>query len=321
MKKIEQLKFYGKMLLLNRRSSIVMFIGLGISLALIAESLMFMYSFQYGAFNGFYQETPTKQFTIGLSAYDISEEKEQIVNFLEDLTLESVDEVKLTEKVIKVDWFLGRGLFLAVDNLVGNVTFVPEFNLYGIPADYLSALQVLLYNGTLPQRTGEVICVADAEIISSTNISLLSSIAVYSQIFAFPPLSFEEVVEIGMPDVGTFVNVSGVIKSVDFKNPQGSFANNIKALVDYLGENVLLTSYTSFYKIVNDIQYLHNYATPIGRIAFDLDSINSFRIKEEISSINSLAQEITRSFEKNNFDEVHVYAFIKDMLLDFNQEF
>ena len=71
---MEKIKFHYKMIFLNRRNTIVMFFGLGISLALISQSMMFMYSFQYGSFVGFNKSVPPRQFTIALSAFDISGE-------------------------------------------------------------------------------------------------------------------------------------------------------------------------------------------------------------------------------------------------------
>ncbi|MHA1188024.1 MAG: hypothetical protein ACTSSK_14325 [Candidatus Heimdallarchaeota archaeon] len=39
MKRFEKVKYYYKLLLLNRKNTFIMFLGLGISLALIAEGL------------------------------------------------------------------------------------------------------------------------------------------------------------------------------------------------------------------------------------------------------------------------------------------
>ncbi len=61
---IEQLKVYLKILSLNRRSTLLAFIGLGCSLALVSEGLIFTYSFQYGAFTDFTRTSTTKIISI-----------------------------------------------------------------------------------------------------------------------------------------------------------------------------------------------------------------------------------------------------------------
>ncbi|NHJ04788.1 MAG: ABC transporter permease [Candidatus Heimdallarchaeota archaeon] len=325
MKRLEQFKFYGKLLLQNRRNSIIMFIGLGISLALVAQSLMFMYSFQFGAFTGFYRDVPTRQMTIGIGTTDISETKDTIIKNLNKITNDVIEEIDFTDKIETIDWFIGRGLFLCVNTTTTNdYTYVANMNLHGIPPDYLSALEDMLYNGSLPKKPGDVIVVAEERVLLGTNLSNLGEIPAYNPVFALPPPTFEEIVfspQYGMANgYGAYMNVTGIISSEVFTNPTGTYAQDIRTLVDYLGEACILTSYTNFVQILDDIEYLHNLAFPQGRISFDLSLIDSFRISQEIATINHLSQELTRAFDLAEY-EVHVYPVINDYLEDFQKEF
>jgi len=325
MKRLEQLKFYGKMLLQNRRNTIIMFIGLGISLALVAQSLMFMYSFQFGAFTGFYRDVPTRQMTIGIGTTDITESKETIITNLNTITNDVIEEIDFTDKIDTIDWFIGRGLFLCVNTTTTNdYTYIANMNLFGIPPDYLSALEDMLYNGSLPKKTGDVIVVAEERVLLGTNISKLGEIPAYNPIFAMPPPTFEEIVfspQYGMDNgYGAYMNVTGIITSEVFTNPTGTYAQDVKTLVDYLGEACILTSYTNFVQILDDIEYLHNLASPMGQISFDLNSIDSFRINQEIATINHLSQELTRAFDISVY-KVHIYPVINGYLEDFQKEF
>ena len=73
---IEKFKYYYKLLLLNRKNALIMFFGLGISLALISEGLIFMYSFQYDAFQDFTKQTPTKQYTLSVDSINVVDKKD-----------------------------------------------------------------------------------------------------------------------------------------------------------------------------------------------------------------------------------------------------
>ena len=55
------------MIFINKKYTLVAFLGLGISLSLVSTSLIFLYSFQYDAFNTYVVEHPQEQITISLS--------------------------------------------------------------------------------------------------------------------------------------------------------------------------------------------------------------------------------------------------------------
>ena len=91
----EQLKIYFKILSLNRRSTLLAFIGLGCSLALVSEGLIFTYSFQYGAFTDFTRTPPTKQLTLNLVNFPLNDDPREVYDDFHNITAVSYTHLTL----------------------------------------------------------------------------------------------------------------------------------------------------------------------------------------------------------------------------------
>ncbi|MHA1531537.1 MAG: hypothetical protein ACTSR6_06020, partial [Candidatus Heimdallarchaeota archaeon] len=321
MQLLERFKFYYKMLLLNRRNTLVMFLGLGISLAMISEGLIFVYSFQYDAFTEFNKETPTKQFTLTLSSFDVRGEEDTILSKIHNITQDVIEEVGIQDRILRTDWFSERGTMLYVDSNDPDrgELLLPEFNLYGLPVDYFSALETILYNGTLPHRKDEVIVVTKRSTIESTNLTNLGRFSLYVPVLDMSGDIYLSV-RMGIPAAGEHVNVTGIITAEDFSNFKGSLTDDFEALDDYFSDQFILTTHTAVMEYVTSIEYLSGYAGFTCRIAFDLTKIDAFNVAGEISKINVLSQTMQREFEKEGF-ELTVEHLIVDQLRDFNEEF
>jgi ABC-type antimicrobial peptide transport system permease subunit len=321
MRILERLKFYYKMLLLNRRNTLVMFLGLGISLAMISEGLIFIYSFQYDAFEEFNQFTPTKQFTLTLSSFSVTGEEETIISKITNITKDMIEEVGLQDRILRTDWFSERGTMLYANSSVpgGGEQLIPEFNLYGLPPDYFSALETILYNGTLPHRKDEVVVVTKRSIIESTNLTEQGRFSLYVPVFDLSGDIYLSV-RLGIPAAGEHVNVTGVIASEDFENFKGTLTDDFRALDDYFSDQFILTTHTALMEYVTNVQYLSGHVGFTCRVAFDLTKIDAFNVAGEINKINELSQAIQREFEKEGF-EITVEHQIVEQLRDFNEEF
>ena len=150
---------------MNRRTTILMFLGLGISLALISESLMFMYSFQYNSFTGFTNGTPSRQFTITMDAYEIPEYEEASIPLLNAQMELAIENAEISDRIKRYDWFISRGFFLVANTSAGWNTIIPDFHLIAVPSDYFSIISTILSNGTLPQRIDQGIIVARQQLL------------------------------------------------------------------------------------------------------------------------------------------------------------
>ncbi|NHJ31890.1 MAG: ABC transporter permease [Asgard group archaeon] len=314
---MEKVKLYYKIIFLNRRSTIAMFLGLGISLALIAESLMFMYSFQFGAFEGFYNGVPSQQFTLGIPAFDLRGEIEGSIPMLEEIAARAIDSAELSERVLKVDFYLERGFFLNVNTTTGSNMIIPEFSMYGIPNDYFSGLNSILYNGSIPQQIGDVICVANRATIDGTNLKDMGTFVAWTPIFGY---SYEAIIELDVPLGGREFNISGLVTKESFSNIVGNLKNDFDSMNEYFTDEFLLTSYSNLANFVSSLNYYPGYAQPTGRIAFNLAKIDSFNLANEITNLQVFSQELTREFETEGIT-LHVYSDLIDDLEDFYREF
>ncbi len=314
---IEKLKLSYKMIFLNRRSTIAMFLGLGISLALIAESLMFMYSFQYGAFEGFYNGIPAEQFTVSISSFDIRGEVEGSIPRLQEIADRAIANAELSDRILKIDFYLDRGFFLGVNSTYGTRMILPEIHMYGIPSDYFSALANMTYKGTIPHQVGQVIGVFESSTLAATNLSEMGSFIAWTPIF---PMSYESVMELGVPAGGREFNISGLITKDTFSNAKGLLEDDFDSMTEYFSDEFLLTSYTNLANFISLLEYFPGYAQPTGRISFNLDKIDSFNLAKEISNLQVFSQELTREFESEGIT-LHIYADIIHDLEDFYREF
>ncbi|MCK5158793.1 MAG: ABC transporter permease [Candidatus Heimdallarchaeota archaeon] len=314
---MEKIKLYYKMIFLNRRSTIAMFLGLGISLALIAESLMFMYSFQFGAFEGFYNGVPSQQFTVSISSYDIRGEIEGSIPRLQEITDVAIENAELSERVLKVDYYLDRGFFLGVNSTSGSRMILPDIHMYGVPSDYFSALSDMMFNGTIPHQVGQVIGVFERATIEATNLSSMGTFIGWTPIF---PMSYESVFELGVPAGGREFNISGLITKDVFSNAKGILEDDFDSMTEYFSEEFFITSYTNVANFISLLEYFPGYAQPIGRIAFNLDKIDSFNLAKEIANLQTFSQELTREFENEGIT-LHIYADLVHDLEDFYREF
>lgn len=302
----EQLKVYIRVLLLNRRSTILAFIGLGFSLALISEGLIFAYSFQYGAFEEYAGEPPTKQLTVSLSGFFLEDDPKDVKDFFYNITNGVSDSLDVSHRIRKFDWFFEKGRILGVQVPAtnGSLQIIKDFNIYGVSYDYFSAFQTLLFNGSLPSGSEDVLVVAKKNVIEHSNLSNTGIFPLYVPVFGG-----------GAQYVGP-INVSGIISKEDFGSYNGSFRDDFRAMLAYFTEQFILINIDNFPPIISPFDVTR----PIGRYSFYLEDINSFDINSEIALLNSLSQELTRVFELEGFS-LHVYNELSILLRDFANEF
>jgi len=240
----------------------------------------------------------------------------------------AIQTAELEDRVLKNDFYLSRGLFTVLNSSsLHRDIIVPNFNLYAIPNDYFSAIEKVLYNGTIPEKFGDVIAVASSSLITSSNLSSMGTFTGFTPMFG---VSNEIVIDLGIPLGGMNLNVTGLLTYEAFSNFINPFTNDtseydllvndFNAMTSYFTENFFLTSYSIFKRYTSTLQYITGYAQAIGRVVFSLEKLNSFKIQSEISAIQRFSQELTREFNDNNF-EAHIYTPIIGLLENFQKEF
>ena len=296
-KLFEQLKIYLKILGLNRKATILSFIGLGVSLALISEGLIFVYSFQYGAFVD-YAGTPTKQLTVDLITQLNIGDYDAYYDELYNITDTIIDNLGARNRIRKMDWYYENGYSLDTIDDNNNTAFLTHINLYGIPSDYFSVLQQLLCSGSMPQQEDNVIIVAKNSTFSFTNLDNPGLFPLYKAVFG------------GWVRIGN-INISGAITKEAFLSYNGTNAFDFQAMADYFTEEFML---------VPAENHRSGETKCTGRFSFWLEDINSYDINNEIELINSIGQEMSRAFEERG-KPLTVHNHIHDTLVDFQSEF
>jgi len=298
-----------------------MFLGLGISLALIAEGLIFMYSFQYDAFQEFNKETPTRQFTIIADNYDYSDVFDTVVSDLNNRTKRAIENTGMTDRILRTDWIAEKGAIMYLESLdeEENDLLLYDWNIFGVPADYFSAFESILYNGTMPHRINEFLAVSSRKTIETTNLSKMGTFPMYVPVFSWPPDQYRPV-EIGIPGAGSYVNVSGLVTTEDFNSYKGTLTEDMLALGDYFTDNFLLTTYENVMNFANNVQYFQGTLRFVCRFAFDLGKVDAFNIGKEIALLNRLSQEIFNEFEDSEYP-LTVTPNLSSALTEFKKEF
>ncbi|MBN1329406.1 MAG: ABC transporter permease [Candidatus Heimdallarchaeota archaeon] len=323
MKIAEQFKFYSKMLFLNRRNTVVMFLGLGISLAMISEGLIFMYSFQYDAFTDFNIQTPLRQFTISVDSTNIIDQEDYFLSQINNITQNAIDEVGLRDRILRTDWITQRGAMLYLGGTNPNDTsaeqLIPNFNIYSIPDDYFSAFETILYQGNLPYKSTDCLVVAKRSIIENTNLTNLGTFPIYVPVFTLPPDNYYSV-SLGIPLAGAYCNVTGIIAAEDFESYKGVLSDDFKSLDDYFSDQFILTRYKGATNFVSRVQYLNGYLGYTCRFSFDLHKIDAFNIAGEIDKLQYLGQELSRQYELKEIG-IQISLDLIDDLKVFNKEF
>ncbi|MHA1441877.1 MAG: FtsX-like permease family protein, partial [Candidatus Heimdallarchaeota archaeon] len=318
-----KVKYYYKLLLLNRKNTFIMFLGLGISRALIAEVLIFIYSFQYDAFSDFNKEIPTRQFTIIADNYDYSDVNDVIIEELSNRTERALENVGMDDRILRTDWIAEKGAIMYLDSYIDGADdlVLYDWNIFGIPADYFSAFESILYNGTMPHNKNEFIAVSARKTIETTNLSKMGTFPMYVPMLSWPPNPMLPI-ETGIPNAGKYVNVSGLVTSEDFRSYKGNgtLTQDMLALDEYFTENFLLTTYENVMSFANDVQYYQGTLRFVCRFAFNLEKVDAFNIAGEISNLNRLSQEIFNVFEDVDYP-ITVTPDLSDVLLEFNKEF
>ena len=170
----EKIALFSRVIYINKRSTLVAFIGLGISLALVTESLTFLYSYQFDAFNKYVKENPYEQITITPSNMIITYNREEtIISDLEGLIDQSSIYSNVKNK-INYRYFLNRrAVLLEYKDFINNNTNLFTTTFVGISNDFLNIVQpYILVGGRLPTNPSEVLLFLRPGRIATTNLTI-----------------------------------------------------------------------------------------------------------------------------------------------------
>ncbi|NHJ31798.1 MAG: hypothetical protein FK732_02940, partial [Asgard group archaeon] len=301
---IEQLKIYFKILRLNHKSTIIAFLGLGFSLALISEGLIFAFSFQYKAFSEYMGTPPTEQLTANLISFELEDALEKYQE-LQDIATTATETADIVEKIKRMDWFFSKGF--AIETWLksnGMFSLLPNVNLYGVPVDYFSTIYSLIYNGTEPQGSNQAIIVARNSIFQNYDLDRLGIRDLHGPVWG------------GFMYWGQ-LNITATIIKEDFLSVTGPVEFDFLSMAEYFSDDFMIMSIDNFPTIQDNPNAL---IKAYGRFSFYLEDFNAFNLPQEILQIKNLNQEIQRGLEDAG-QPVFMYDFISNDLRRFGQEF
>ncbi|NHJ49780.1 MAG: FtsX-like permease family protein [Asgard group archaeon] len=312
----QKLRFYLKVIFMNRKTTILMFIGLGIGLGLVSESLMFMYSFQYDSFTGFTNGIPENQLTVTFTGYDVPSYDGASIPLLDEKMETAITKSEIGNRIIKHDWFISKRVFLVTETIYGYDAIITGIDLIGLPSDYFSTISTILNNGSLPHRIDEAMIVARQAVFDDTNASNLGTFPIFETQLG---LSNEAIVD-DYDEWRVQFNSSGYITYENFTAFQGASEEDFRAMTEMFPEQFILTSYNNIAHLLTQFNYNPNIGNVAGRVVFDLTQIDAFNIANEIAIINRFSQELSRELQSEGL-EFTIDANLIRLLEDFNLEF
>ncbi|HUU78878.1 MAG TPA: ABC transporter permease [candidate division Zixibacteria bacterium] len=327
----EKINLFFRMIFINKKYTLVAFIGLGVSLSLVTTSLIFLYSYQYDAFNKYVIDHPEEQITVApanmLSSYGI---EDTIIPDLDALIDQSLTSADLEGRISFRGWFNHRSIVVPYqDRTHNNSTELLPLSYAGVPAAYFDILEpFILDDGRLPSKNNEALCLLQPGRFESTNFSIGNQ----NLYVTYDPFNIWAGVIQGIPEAGAQVNITGVINTYELQNAFNSTSYErtlLNNLFSVFGTDELIIS---FHK--NIMHFTENIGTIfpslmapnrqiyVGTILFNLNEIDAFHMNDEITKIISFSENIRSQIEIGDLsDDVHIYMDILDILQNFVFEF
>ena len=317
--------------MINKKFTLVAFIGLGVSLSLVTTSLIYLYSYQYDAFNKFVSEHPEEQITVS-PANMLSTEgiEETIIPDLDKVLDDSLTFSGLEGRITFRGWFNHRTVVAPYqDRNNYNSTEVMPFSYAGIPSIYFDIIEpFILEGGRLPTQDDEAIILLRPGRIAQTNFT----IGTQNLFVVTNPFNIMSGVMLGIPEAGASVNITGIVDTyalqdgINASSYDQTLINNLFSL--FGNDEIILTFHQNVMVYTQNMgnQYpsliAPNRQLFTGSVLFNLNEINAFQINDEISKIIAFSEGIRTELEVEEFtDDVHVYMDILDILQNFAFEF
>ncbi|MEA2071562.1 MAG: FtsX-like permease family protein [Asgard group archaeon] len=329
-KTIEKIKLFAQIIFVNKKYSIIAFLGLGISLGLTAQGFIFLYSYQYDAFNSYLTENPTEQITItpGNMISSLGREETLLTN-LTQIMDNSFKESNLEQRVKFRTWFNRRAVFFPYeDRNSNNETKFFVNDLVGVEDRYLDILQSHLLMGQMPSNSNETLLLINPNWLESTNITL----GEFEVMIIVSPFSLELSYNYGIPAAGRRINITGIIdtyqlqRSLNNTSEDSELLRNLYSVME--NEQMLITSRESVIDFVaglsSDFPYdvAYHRAAYVGTAIFNIREIDAFDLSTEINRFISFSENIRTTLELTDYtNEIHLDLELVNILQDFADEF
>ncbi|TFF84167.1 ABC transporter permease, partial [Candidatus Heimdallarchaeota archaeon] len=325
----EKFVLFLKIIFINKRHSLIAFLGLGISLALVAQNLIFLYSFQFNAFNTYVTENPIEQLSIyPNNMVDTFGIEETVIPDLQSIMDNSLAETNLGEITTSRTWINRRAVIMPFFDYQQNKSELLSQGLIGVSTTILEYFEpYLLKGGQLPTKTNEMIALVNPTKLTSTNISKGTT----DLYVIVNPFNLYRSVQYGIPDAGAKMNITGFVDIYALQEAfnETSAEKEILRNIISINENdeMFITSRTNVIDFTSGLTGPEVYVRPyyvsfVGSILFNMNGIDAFNIEEEIIKIISFNENLKSSLELTDYiDGLDFDAQIITILQDFAEEF
>ncbi len=326
----EKLNLFFRMIFINKKYTLVAFVGLGISLSLISTSLIFLYSYQFNAFNKYVVDHPEEQITISpnnmLNSFG---QEDTLIPDLNSLVDTSISDSGLQGRVSYRGWYNRRAVVLPYEDRTHyNTTELLPLSMVGVPVEFFDILQpYLIEGGRMPASSNEIIILLRSEYFSTTNISVgEQNIFVISN-----PINIWASVWDGVPNGGVRMNVTGIINVYDLQNSLNNTSDsttkisNLFSVIDT--DEMILTFHKNVMDFTSGLTGMPSLVAPnkqtyVGSILFNLNEVNAFRINDDISNLIAFSEQLRTSIETTSLtNDVHIDLDLVVILQGFASEF
>lgn len=326
----EKLNLFIRMIFINKKYTLVAFVGLGISLSLVSTSLIFLYSYQFNAFNKYVTDHPEEQITITpnnmINSFGL---EDTLIPDLNSLVDNSISDSGLQGRVSYRGWYNHRVVVLPYeDRNHNNDTELLPSAIVGVPVEFFDILQpYLIEGGRMPSSSNEIIILTRSERLETTNIS----IGEQNLFVVYDFTNLWAAVAEGIPAGGATMNVTGIINVYDLLESLNGTSDAISKISNLLSvmetDEMILTLPQNVMHFTSGLTGTLSLVAPnkqsyVCSILFNLNEINAFKISEDISKFISLSELLRSSIETTDLtDSVHIDLDLVDILQDFDSEF
>ncbi len=326
----EKINLFLRMIFVNKKYTLVAFIGLGISLSLISTSLIFLYSYQFNAFNKYVVDHPEEQITVTPNNMINSfGQEDTLIPDLNSYVDTSISDSGLQGRLSYRGWYNRRAVVLPYeDRNHNNSTELMPLSMVGIPVAFFDILEpYLIEGGRMPTSSNEIIVLIGSESITSTNISIgeqdLYVVYDFTNIWAG--------VAQGIPNAGAKMNITGIINVYDLQNSLNSTSedaikiNNLLSVID--NDEMILTFHKNVMYFTSGLTGMPSLVAPnlqtyVCSMLFNLYEINAFKIGDDITRLISFSEQLRTTLETTDLtDGVHIDLDLVDILQGFASEF
>ncbi|HUT81534.1 MAG TPA: ABC transporter permease [Candidatus Bathyarchaeia archaeon] len=280
----EHFKLNLKFMSSSKRLAIISILGLSISIAMITQNVLFLTSFRNSAFDEF--ASAISDTYVDCELDNIRWAGTQLQNTLESTVISQMEESEIDlNKLADQEWFSFRFFYLLLYNELYHANEFHDTYIVGVDYTYLSLLGSLVTNGTAPNY-GQYCFITNTQTMRETNLALNDTYNVYIQLNDIDNPWDSYSAGIGL--AGQIISFSGIINidEVNYREvPIPAQLQTLISMVLGLGKELIITDFNNLPFLLGFISRSNREFSVLGRIVFDVQEFNVFKIDEEISSL------------------------------------